>query len=120
MAYIDKNFYDTTYIGESVAEADFSKLEQRASHIIDTLTFNRIADITALATYQQDMVKMAVASQVEYLQINGGASILNESKGGRATLGKYSEGDATSASDISPVAISYLSPTGLMYRGLNI
>ncbi len=118
-AYIDKAFYDTTYKGESVAEADFPTLVERASAIIDELSFYRIGEnLASLATYQQNMVKMATAAQVEYLQINGGAGILNEAQGSGASLGKYSEGSGTKISFVSTSAISYLAPTGLMYRGL--
>lgn len=44
MAYTDFEFYATTYHGNVVPEADFSRIADRASDFLDVITFDRLVD----------------------------------------------------------------------------
>ena len=44
MAYTDFEFYTTTYHGNVVPEADFSRIADRASDFLDVITFDRLVD----------------------------------------------------------------------------
>ena len=44
MAYTDFEFYATTYHGNVVPEADFSRIADRASDFLDVITFDRLID----------------------------------------------------------------------------
>ena len=44
MAYADYEFYTTSYFGSVVPETDFSRLAERASDFVDTMTFDRLVD----------------------------------------------------------------------------
>ncbi len=117
MAYIDYEFYTDTYKGESVDEADFPALAERASRNINELTGFKIEDFEKLNEKQQFYVKLATASQLEHLDnsesLDGLAS---------ATLGKFSFSSVTTSSSTSQkysaTARDYLAYSGLLYRGL--
>ena len=44
MAYTDYVFYKERYFGTIIPETDFSRLAERASDFVDTITFDRLAD----------------------------------------------------------------------------
>ena len=46
MAYADFTYYSTSYLGNVIAETDFSRLALRASAVIDQLTFSRATSDT--------------------------------------------------------------------------
>ena len=125
MAYVDEEYYEDTFHGESVNSADFPSLCERAGELIEELTLYRLTPITFLAMTKdtQDRVKKAVCAQIEYLDANGGSDLDNGSGIQSATLGKFSySGSAgangsTEQSRFSPRAERLLWPTGLTYRG---
>ena len=43
MAYCDYEFYKSKYMGNVIAESDFSRLSERASEKIDIFTFDRLS-----------------------------------------------------------------------------
>ena len=79
MPYVDMDYYAENYRGESVDEADFSSLCDRAEEIIEEMTLYRVTPIIfpALPEMVQERVKMAVCAQIEYLDANGGADMDN-------------------------------------------
>lgn len=111
MAYIDKDYYDNVYKGEPVDEADFPSLSERASRDINELTGFKILDFDKLTEYQQKHIKLATASQLEFLDQNG---IFTD--GTYTSLGKYTSQGRKEK--YSGNVRDYLSPTGLLYRGL--
>lgn len=127
MAYIDKAFYDN-FSDISISVDEFTKLAERASDIIDIVTFNRIQNrggISALSDVMQTAIKKATSAQVETMYINGGFESVAGGGGIQsASIGKfnYSVGADTETTingvQLSPMVNSYLSPTGLLYRGL--
>ena len=44
MAYVDFDFYTTSYHGSVVPESDFERLSERASDFLDAITFDRLVD----------------------------------------------------------------------------
>ena len=62
MAYADYEFYTTSYFGSDVPETDFSRLAERASDFVDTMTFDRLVDGLPTNERSQKRVKKAVCS----------------------------------------------------------
>ncbi len=114
MAYIDKDYYDNSYKGESVDEVDFPSLAERASRDIDELTGFNIKSLDSITEVQQMYIKLATASQLEYLDQNGIMSDTFQT----ATLGKFSYSGSGRASRFSARASAYVFASGLAYRGL--
>lgn len=125
MPYITKDYYDNTFLGESVDDADFPSLLSRAEEIIETMTTYRLGPsaFNKMSEAVQERVKMAVCAQIEYLDANGGSDVDNGSELQSAGLGKFNYTKATGTdgnggqSIFSPRAQRILFPTGLLYRG---
>lgn len=123
--YVDYDYYDETFKGESVDPADFPSLCERAGELIEELTLYRLTPVTFLAMPEniQNLVKKAVCAQIEYLDASGGADLDNGGGIQSATLGKFSYSGSTGVngsteqSRFSPRAERILWPTGLTYRG---
>lgn len=112
MAYIDYTYYNEIYKGEPVDETDFPLLAERASRDIAELSGFWIKDdISAMTDDQQYYIKLATASQLEYLSINGISDNL-----ANASLGKFSY--STGKTNYGKSVRDSLAPTGLLYRGL--
>lgn len=124
MAYVTQEYYNKTFQGEPVSDADFPFLCARAEEIIEELTRYRVNSLT-ISTYSpgvQEAVKRAVCAQIEYLDANGGSDLDNGADLQSAGLGKYNYTRATSASGseqsvYAPRAKRILYPTGLLFRG---
>ena len=125
MSYVDFDYYNDTFHGESVDSADFPSLCERAGELIEELTLYRLTPMTFLAMPEdtQEIVKKAVCAQIEYLDANGGSDLDNGSGIQSATLGKFSYSGSAGVnggaeqSRFSPRAERLLWPTGLTYRG---
>lgn len=125
MSYVTQEYYDKTFQGEPVDDADFPSLLDRAEEIIEELTRYRVNSLT-IGTYSpgvQEAVKRAVCAQIEYLDANGGSDLDNGTDLQSAGLGKYNYTRSQSASGGSeqsvyaPKARRILYPTGLLFRG---
>lgn len=126
MEYVDKEYYEKTFHGEPVSEADFPALLARASEQVEELTLYQLTPTSFLVmpVAVQERIKKAVCAQIEYLDANGGSELDNGSGLSGATLGKFSYSGASSGANgsteqsrISPRAERLLWPTGLTYRG---
>lgn len=126
MGYINEDYYTNDYGGTEVSD-DIDTLIERASEIIDIITGNGIARCGGFELLPSDFikarVKLATAAQVDYLDRNGGLSSLDSSTPVQMTLGgfSYMNGSGTSERNsmpISPLAVSHLEATGLIYRGV--
>ena len=125
MPYVDKTFYIDTYKGESVSDADFSSLCNRAEEIIEEMTMYRLtpASMPTMPEEVQIRIKNAICAQIEYLDANGGSDMDSGADLQSAGLGKfnYSMAPGTNSSSqqsfYSPRAQRILFPTGLLYRG---
>lgn len=125
MLYVTQEYYDNTYKGESVVNADFPSLCARAEEIIEEMTMYRVSEITfaTMPENVQERIKKAVCAQIEYLDANGGSDMDNGVDLQSASLGKFNYSKAagtdgnTEQSIYAPRAQRILMPTGLLYRG---
>lgn len=136
MAYIDQTYYDTVYKGTPIPTSEFPSLSERASDVIDMLTNYKIkmqtTGLAAYSTFIQDMVKKATAAETEYLYNQGGTSAINGSSSttdiDNVKIGNFSYTDGGNSSTsslsrsqkmVSPMVLSFLSATGLLYSGID-
>ena len=132
MAYIDWAYFQTYAPGSDITAAEFPTLAERASDVIDMLTFCRIKEaggLSALPSSSQDAVKKATAAQVETLDLFGGtwAAAGAAANPNSATIGKFSyarsgsefSGGSINGIPVAPLASGYLGCTGLMYAGID-
>lgn len=131
MAYIDYQYYTNTFLGTMVTAADFPRLADRASDIIDAIAQKPVPMMNGEA---DENVKKATAYEVEVLAAQGGEyAITGFAEGlnaGSESLGSYSVsggGKSGGASDtiaipslggipVSKLTISKLRAAGLMCR----
>ena len=130
MAYINETFYNTKFCGRPIPAADFPRLADIASDVIDSICY--IKPEGEILTDKR--FKRAVAYQLELLYEQGGVDAITGSSelsqsGGSESLGDYSvsSGGSGSAADgsamkvvngipISPLAYALLEQLGLMQR----
>lgn len=125
MSYVTQQYYNDTFHGEPVDEADFLSLLARAEEIVEELCMYRISEsnLDKYSTDTQERIRKAVCAQIEYLDANGGSEMDNGSDLQSAGLGKFnytkSPGAAgsTEQSIYSPRAQRILASTGLLFRG---
>ena len=67
MAYADYAFYEGTYYGAVIPEADFPRLAERATEYIDALTFERLVGGLPTDERAQEKVQKAVCAAAEVL-----------------------------------------------------
>ena len=122
MTYIDYTYYTDVYKGVPIPDADtFSRLSERASELIDQVTNYTIQDLAALTTFTQEQVKKATAAQVEYFALAGDSVTHGVSEFQNVKLGDFSYSTGGAAQNVvSPAVLSYLRPTGLLYRGVTV
>lgn len=114
MAYADYDFYTTSYFGSVVPETDFSRLAERASDFVDTMTFDRLVDGLPENERSQKRIKKAVCSLAELMyQIElAEKNATNAAVSGTSTAigsGGSTTGIVTSVSSGSE-SISYATP----------
>lgn len=123
MGYITEEYYNEVYKGTPVDESELPKLIERASEIIDSMVVYSI-DTEKLPEFAHELLRRAVAAEVEYLDENGGVSALSGGNIAQATLGKFSYSRGTSGAfsvsgmPAAPMSISLLEKAGLLRRGL--
>lgn len=124
MAYADFTYYEDTFLGTAIAEADFPRLALRASAQIDRITFNRAAPIVTAATNTDtiDAIKMATCEIAETLQTQESASnvdvITSESQGQYSvSYGAGSNRTMTNQQKIETAARLWLENTDLLFKG---
>mgnify|MGYP002672851065 FL=1 len=114
MAYVNYDFYTTSYFGNVVPKADFPRIESKSSDFVDVLTHDRLVDGLPTDERAQTRIKKAVCSladtlyQIELAEkqaLSVAESGLTSSPGG---VGKTT-GVVTSVSSGSE-SISYATP----------
>lgn len=127
-AMVDFSYYYNVYMGQEADQTSWPALYAHASRIIGLLTRWQVTEETFpdFDSHTQNLVQLAICSQVDYLGING-IDAMNSGEDGGFTVGKVtvhgssSSGKAGAMSAyISPAAISYLELTGLMYPGVGV
>ena len=132
MGYITPQYYTDEYKGAD-AGSELEKYIKRASDLIDQVTGYKLAQTSFedLPEFIQNQVKKAVAAQVEFYVMQGGDEAVNAGSAdfGQVGIGGFSyttgnqQGQTTESKDaqrVSPAALAYLEPTGLLYRGLDV
>ncbi|WP_077735636.1 hypothetical protein [Bacillus sonorensis] len=136
MAYITPDYYNNTYKGTAApSTADLERYIERASDVIDQVTGFKLygGKFEELPEgFIKEMVMKATAAQVEFYVLKGGDAEVNagEDNGmNSVSIGAFSYSNGSSGGDsggsfgrdadrISPSALSFLTPTGLLYRGV--
>lgn len=118
MAYADYTYYTGTYLGTAIASTSFSRLANKASAVIDQITFGRAADDTTNET----AIKNAMCAVAEELQTqeaaNGADVITSESQGNYSvSYGVNSSRAMTNQQKLTSAAALWLANTDLLYRG---
>lgn len=113
MAYVDYVYYTDIYKGASVPESAFDAAAERASEILDSLTFGRITG-DWIDSNNIKKACCAIAERQHTADQRGGANIQSES------VGSYSVTYADNSANTENMAVAarYLAATGLLYRGL--
>lgn len=122
MGLVSLTYYNDTYLGEPVPEADFPRLELRAEELILGLIGMSAANVSLLDPETATLVDKAICAQIEYLFEYGvGVAVFGKEAGGGFTVGKVSVNNGSSAgavsgakSMIAPAVYVYLERTGLL------
>lgn len=139
MSYTTYEFYESTYLGDSIASADFAKWESRAQAKLDYLTENRITEEMFEDDSLGNKIKMAECAIAEILynidkatkasgvSDTGEGKIIKSRSSGSESI-SYDTGNdiyTKAAGDfgaINKMCINrikeYLFDTGLLYRGV--
>lgn len=124
MAIVTYAYYTDTYLGATIAQADFPRIELRAEQMINALT--GIDDYSSFPEKVQTAVKNAICAQCEYFDENGLQIALSGKEDASYTLGKIrvdrvANADVSGTSSIiCPQARIFLERTGLLYRGVPV
>lgn len=127
MAYATKSDY-TAFTTTTISDSDFNIISERASDIIDVITFNKIADkgIDFYPSSVQNKIKKSTCALCESIQISGGITSLAQSSDNlsNVSIGSFSYGKAPDSDTknvygvtIPPLVYMYLARTGLLYCG---
>lgn len=134
MPYITPEYYNDVYKGAAAPDsADLERYIERASDIIDQVTNFQLygKDINSLPPLFRDLIMKATAAQVEFYVMKGGDAAVNAGTDGMnsvsvgsfsySTGGSSSNGSSgTQSARVSPSVLSFLAPTGLLYRGVSV
>lgn len=121
--YADSEYYFYDYGGEILTPDRTGKALQKASDLIDTLTFNRIASLEGLTAFQRGIVKRVCCALADWLEENRDAM---ESPYASYSINgvSMSVGSTIGVKEVDGVLIpcrlyNELCKTGLCYRGLS-
>ncbi len=122
MPYIDQAFYNDVYKGIPMDAETFTRLEARASDVVDVLTNNRLAGegLSHKPELIRTNVKKAVAAQIEYMYSEGGELSVHGGSPSSVSIGGFSYTEGSGVKVVSEMARSYLRPTGLLYMGVEV
>ena len=121
-AIVDFSFYYNVYMGKEADQTSFPALYAHASRIIGAMTRWQVNEdnFSSFPPQVQNLYRMAICSEVDYIAING-VEVLNSGGNGGFTVGKVTvhEGSKASAggamsANISPAAMLYLEQSGLL------
>ena len=126
-AIVDYTYYTSVYQGNEASTTSFPALNAHASRMVAAMCRWQVDEdnFSELTSLQQNLYRLAICSQIDFLSVNGLDSI--NDTGGGFTVGKVTvhgksssgAGGAMSAS-ISPATTLYLEQSGLMYPGVGV
>lgn len=123
MSYIDETYYTEEYKGKGVTgEPELPSFIARACDAIDQLTHYKISlsanKLNDFHPFIQEQVKKATAAQTEFLVLNGLYSG-NDTTPANVSIGIFNYSGGSDVA-ISPDAIAFLRPTGLLHAGVDV
>lgn len=102
-------------------ETEIASVLDISEQVIYNHTMGRIGNCADLPADVQERIRKAILYQADYIFANGGKDFIDGTIPESATVGSfsYSLGGTDGAAEIAlcKVSLSYLLPTGLMYRG---
>lgn len=115
MISVDYEFYVQTFKGK-MDEADFERLNVKASAYLDRVTFGRIND--SLPEDVQQKVRLALCEVADTFLLNEqGGGIASETNDGISVTYVSGSKALTDAQRLNSAVSLYLGGTGLLYRG---
>jgi hypothetical protein len=128
MPYITREYYDNTFKGKPASSPEeLDRLILRASDVVDSLTFNRIArgevDLETAHPFTKAQVEKATAAMVEYYLISGGYESTIDTGAQSVGLGSFNysmKGTNGKSIDVPNNVVNYLVDSGLLYAGINV
>lgn len=128
MIYADYSYYTESFYGDMIPENDFNKYASRASDYIDRVTMNRAASYVVLHPNDESVKKAVCACAEQYYVLSfvraaaasSDGEIASESVGSHSvSYRSRAETAAALEAEIKKQAESYLTATGLLYRGIS-
>ena len=117
MKIIDYEYYKS-FSNNEIEENEFNLLYERSLILLNSITNKEIE--TVKEDKKLEIIKKAVANQIEYLFVNGGIDFVNDASDIKSvSLGRFSMTNGEK-SIISPISLQLLLKTNLLYRGGNI
>lgn len=123
-AYADYTFYTTTFAGTAIASTEFTRLANRASQVLDQLTFDRTAPVVTANTDTVLITKIKnatceIAEEIKRQETAGNADgKTSESVGSYSvSFGANSRATMTNRAKWQDAARFWLSGTELMFKG---
>lgn len=119
-----KDFYKNIWKGAfDGTDEELEILLMRSADIVNSEIYPTGLTVKTAPDIFSDNVRKAVCSQADFINNNGGVEALSCNQIQSATVGKFSytvsqSSDNDSLSELCSQAMSYLMPTGLLYRGL--
>lgn len=123
---VSYDYYNDEFMGLSVPEADFPRLEKWAERVIGNITYNRVNEnnISLLPTSTQEAYKNAICSQIGYFSLYGLDTAITGRTSGGFSVGKVRiDGTSTSTGGSSVVCVeaySYLEQTNLLNPSVGV
>ena len=126
MGYVTKEYFDKTFHGTSMSDAQFERMAMIASDVIDAVILQPITTLT-----DAEQLAKAASYQIEYLLAQGGIDAINGAAANQFAVTEklddytITEGLSDSAEKnklsingipLSPLTISILKKLGLMHR----
>lgn len=122
MAVVSYQYYTSTFLGDSVTSEQWAKYEKRAEDLIRSITHG--VEIDSLPEDSQDAYKAAICYQVDYFAEIGLSTALTGSTASSYSIGRIRVENGSNvkgaASMVSPAAISILTMSGLLFRGVAV
>lgn len=135
MKYIDYTYYNDEYVGFPVSESDFDRFAERASDMINFISFGRAEKVMTEKSIDSpklkeryDAIKKATAAQTEVFATLGEESITGKplKEISREQLGNAAvnydvhlrQTTELYGISISGIAMGILNNAGLLYRGI--
>lgn len=112
MAYADYSYYTDTYQGRAVPSSIFDSVAERASEVLDALTFGRIDTPT-------EAIKKAccaISERVFCVERRGGSDVAEERTGSHS-IAYINKSMRSEMMEYRKIANIYMGNTGLLYRG---